>query len=259
MANYFYTDGNGQKQGTITGLLALALVMLSLGAVVGCGKSGSSALVGMWSREEGQSLRDIPADLELLKDGTGIVDTQGITWKTEGSRFYLTHPLKAEAWNYKISGSTLTLTSNDGQSTTYKKVTVQKQRDPSATTSNDGQSTTYEKVTVQKQRDPSATFTHIKMLARAVERYEVDMGQPPTTEQGLAALIDPPSDLRNPANWAGEYISRSVTNIDVWGNEIQYRSPGNNGRRFDIFSIGRDGIAGTDDDIGSWMSESDFR
>ena len=103
------------------------------------------------------------------------------------------------------------------------------------------------------------TYNYINVLRSAVERYEVDMGQPPTTEQGLAALIEPPSDLRNPGSWAGEYISRSATSTDVWGNEIQYRSPGENGRRFDIFSFGRDGIPGTDDDIGSWMLESEFR
>ena len=103
------------------------------------------------------------------------------------------------------------------------------------------------------------TYNYINVLKNAIERYEVDVGQPPTTEQGLAALIDPPSDLRNPANWAGEYISRSAVSTDVWGNEIQYRSPGEDKRRFDIFSVGPDGIAGTDDDIGSWMPESDFR
>jgi hypothetical protein len=58
--------------------------------------------------------------LELLKDGTGIVDNQGVTWKTQGSRFYLTAPWGAKAVDYKLSGSVLTFTDN-GTSTVYKR------------------------------------------------------------------------------------------------------------------------------------------
>jgi len=98
------------------------------------------ALAGKWvlERETGQQIDGLrfPAfDMELLKDGTGIqachssgipgdVWGRGFTYKTEGSRFYffLHHiTVGAGAWNYKISGSTLTLTNDDSQSVTYKK------------------------------------------------------------------------------------------------------------------------------------------
>jgi len=103
------------------------------------------------------------------------------------------------------------------------------------------------------------TYIYIRTLADAVNAYDYAVGQPPTTEQGLEALLVAPSDLRNPGAWSGPYLEAHATIRDVWGSDYQYRSPGENGRRFDIFSLGPDGIAGTDDDIGSWMSDSDFR
>jgi len=82
---------------------------------------GSKALVGRWALEPGQPTHGNVEDMELLKDGTGIVDGQGISWKVENDCFYVTHSLKAAAWGYKISGSTLTLTTDDGKNLTYKK------------------------------------------------------------------------------------------------------------------------------------------
>jgi len=72
-------------------------------------------------------------------------------------------------------------------------------------------------------------------------------------------LIYRPSDLTNPAAWEGPYLQERAGIIDPWGNEYQYMSPGRDGRRFDIWSFGPDGIPDTDDDIGSWMPASNFR
>jgi general secretion pathway protein G len=99
------------------------------------------------------------------------------------------------------------------------------------------------------QRD--AAFTYVKFLEGAVERYAIHMGRPPTTEEGLAALVTNPTES---ASWAGPYIRDNATNIDPWGNEYQYASPGpRTGREFEIWSFGPDGIDNTEDDIGSWM------
>ena len=92
-------------------------------------------------------------------------------------------------------------------------------------------------------------FVHVKILTAAVEQYTLDIGYPPTTEQGLAALVNPPGDLPNPAAWKGY----AFVQCDPWGNEYQYVCPGRNGGQFDIWSYGRDGKDGTEDDIGSWM------
>lgn len=86
--------------------------------LVSCG-GGDSALVGKWYLVEGPS-RNNPEDMELFKDKTAIVDkTGGVTWKTEKGVFYLSHPLMAASWSYKVSGSTLILTDDDGDNLVY--------------------------------------------------------------------------------------------------------------------------------------------
>ncbi len=41
--------------------------------------------------------------------------------------------------------------------------------------------------------------------------------------------------------------------IDPWGHAYQYRNPGkHNANGYDIYSMGLDGVVGTDDDIGNW-------
>ena len=67
--------------------------------------AADSSLVGRWYLREGQDTRNNPENMELLKDGTGIVDGTGITWKTENGRFYIFHPLKALARNYVVDAS----------------------------------------------------------------------------------------------------------------------------------------------------------
>jgi len=101
--------------------LGMLVMVLVIGmTVVGCG-GGSSALVGKWALEPGQPTRGNIEDMELLKDGTGIVDSTGVTWKVENGRFYVTATLGAESFGYNISGGTLTLTKDDGTSLKYKK------------------------------------------------------------------------------------------------------------------------------------------
>jgi len=90
-----------------------------IAVIMGC--SAGSALVGKWKLEEGQPTYNNIEDMELLKDGTGIVDGVGISWKVDKGRVYFTaSSLGAFAYDYKISGDILTLT-EDGKSLTYKK------------------------------------------------------------------------------------------------------------------------------------------
>ena len=95
-------------------------------------------------------------------------------------------------------------------------------------------------------------FNYVKTLELAIEAYANDVGHPPTTEQGIAALIECP-EIANPGDWGGPYIKSNATSRDPWGNEYQYASPGRDGRSFDVWSYGPDGIGNTDDDIGSWL------
>lgn len=88
-------------------------------SLVSCGGS-NSALVGKWYLVEGAG-KDMPDDVELLKDGTGFAFSQAITWKTEKNRLYITHPLLAMAFDYKMSGSRLDLATDKGEKFAYMK------------------------------------------------------------------------------------------------------------------------------------------
>lgn len=95
----------------------------------------------------------------------------------------------------------------------------------------------------------------IAAISSAVNLYRLDNIRYPTTEQGLSALVAPPSQPPLAQNWATNgYIDRLPT--DPWGQPYQYLSPGVHGE-FDIFTYGADaapGGTGADADIGSWMT-----
>ena len=89
----------------------------------------------------------------------------------------------------------------------------------------------------------------------ALEAYRINIGSFPTTSQGLDALQNAPTDLPNPAKWAGPYLKKGVP-ADPWGQSFQYASPGsNNADAPDIWSLGADGQDGTADDVTNWSEE----
>jgi general secretion pathway protein G len=93
----------------------------------------------------------------------------------------------------------------------------------------------------------------IAAIASAVNLYRLDNFRYPTTEQGLAALVNRPASDPVPENWAENgYMDRLP--VDPWGKPYQYLSPGVH-EDFDIFTYGANGVAGgtgADADIGSW-------
>jgi len=93
----------------------------------------------------------------------------------------------------------------------------------------------------------------ISTIMQALRLYRLDNLRYPTTEQGLMALVAPPTIAPAPPNWkAGGYLERLPK--DPWGNLYQYLNPGLRGE-IDVFSFGADGVAGgqgTDNDVGSW-------
>lgn len=91
--------------------------------------------------------------------------------------------------------------------------------------------------------------TQIEGFRAALQMYEMHNDRFPTTEQGLEALFREPT-TNPPPNWRGPYME-SIPD-DPWGNPYQYRSPGDEGRDYEIISFGPDGVEGTDDDIKSW-------
>ncbi|WP_353979819.1 type II secretion system major pseudopilin GspG [Salinicola endophyticus] len=94
----------------------------------------------------------------------------------------------------------------------------------------------------------------LSTLEQALDMYRLDNYRYPTTQQGLAALVSPPSSDPQPDNYReGGYIRRLPE--DPWGHSYHYASPGQHGR-VDLYSLGADdqpGGEGIDADIGNWM------
>jgi len=96
----------------------------------------------------------------------------------------------------------------------------------------------------------STARSQIELLGTALDSYRLDVGTYPTTEQGLQALRNEPSEVRN---WNGPYLARDIPK-DPWGNEYRYRYPGEHGD-YDLWSYGADGQPGGEGDsaeIRSW-------
>jgi general secretion pathway protein G len=105
----------------------------------------------------------------------------------------------------------------------------------------------------QEKAKVDQTNLYVKALSSALELYQAHVGRFPTTEQGLNALLNPPSDLPNPAKWSGPYLKDNAATEDPWGNPYQYVCPGTRTRDgFDVWSLGPDGADNTEDDIGNW-------
>lgn len=90
----------------------------------------------------------------------------------------------------------------------------------------------------------------IDSLGKALDQYRIDVGQYPSTEQGLVALN---KNLANHPKWAGPYLKKSVPD-DPWSKSYLYKSPGEHGD-FDLYTLGKDGQQGgvkEDEDVVSW-------
>ncbi len=83
----------------------------------------------------------------------------------------------------------------------------------------------------------------LRTISAALKMYRLDNGDYPTTEQGLAALTEKPTTGPIPANWSAEGYLAQVP-VDPWGRPYLYRSPGQNGKGFDLLSYGKDGKPG---------------
>jgi len=100
-----------------------------------------------------------------------------------------------------------------------------------------------------QQARETAAKTDISRISTALNAFEIDLGRYPTSDEGVAALVSPPTTAQGAPRSA--YIERLPT--DPWGNPYVYRFPGQrNPGGFDLFSAGADGREGTADDIGNW-------
>jgi general secretion pathway protein G len=92
---------------------------------------------------------------------------------------------------------------------------------------------------VGKARSKTAA-SQMKGIESALDRYRLDTGHYPTTDQGLAVLM---TNSSNTPGWDGPYMSSAVPN-DPWGKPYIYRSPGEGGKDYDLMTYGADGKPG---------------
>jgi general secretion pathway protein G len=92
-----------------------------------------------------------------------------------------------------------------------------------------------------------AASSQISRISMSVESFYLDTGNTPSS---LEELVDEPAGV---SGWNGPYIKNSLLK-DPWGQDYQYRVPGEHGD-FDIWSYGADRKQGGEDnnaDITSW-------
>lgn len=85
----------------------------------------------------------------------------------------------------------------------------------------------------------------ISSLELALDRYNLDNGYYPTTDQGLSALVQEPTTEPLPTNYnPGGYLKKKDIPKDPWGRDFLYTSPGSEGKEYDLVSLGADGAEG---------------
>ena len=96
-----------------------------------------------------------------------------------------------------------------------------------------------------------AANIQMKSFYGALQTYRLDIGRYPTTAQGLAALIEPPSEVAD--YWHGPYLDADAVPLDPWKAPYRYEQPADTRHGFALYSLGADGATGGEDydaDIG---------
>ena len=91
----------------------------------------------------------------------------------------------------------------------------------------------------------NAARTQLATFKTALEIYAADNGAPPTQEQGLAALVAPPTTPPVPTKWnPNGYLDSRTVPADPWGRPYAYICPGPEGIPYEIVCYGADGEEG---------------
>lgn len=90
-----------------------------------------------------------------------------------------------------------------------------------------------------------AAKIQLETVSHSLNYYQLDIGDYPTTAQGLKILWEAPPGV---ADWDGPYVRRPQQLNDPWGRPFLYVSPGAKAA-FELKSLGADGKdGGTGDD-----------
>ena len=95
-----------------------------------------------------------------------------------------------------------------------------------------------------------ASKAQMSSFKQALDLFRLDNGFYPQTQQGLEALLVPPTTGRDVGNFrTGGYLNSEVVPLDPWGNQYGYLS---DGMEYRIWSMGPDGRDNTPDDVQSY-------
>jgi len=88
----------------------------------------------------------------------------------------------------------------------------------------------------------------LQQIMTQLQIYETLNGAPPSTEQGLAALVNQPAGEPQPRRW--RQLMPQIPQ-DPWGINYHYRYPASRSKTssYDVFSSGKDRLPDTADDI----------
>lgn len=107
----------------------------------------------------------------------------------------------------------------------------------------------------REKAETQTAFVQIENLGTALDTFRLDVGRYPTTQEGLGALERRPAAVDR---WDGPYLKKAVP-ADPWGRPYFYRSPGEGGRPYDVYTYGADGAPGGEGanrDVSSWDGSS---
>jgi general secretion pathway protein G len=93
-------------------------------------------------------------------------------------------------------------------------------------------------------------------IANAIQKFRFDTGQYPEELADLTSREVPEYLEIDEDKWKGPYIEDVNSLKDPWENEYQYVTPGEiNEDSYDLWSNGKDGEEGTEDDLTNWTEE----
>lgn len=93
----------------------------------------------------------------------------------------------------------------------------------------------------QEVAEVQTAETQVKMLRGALLTYRLDIGQFPTTAQGLNALMAPPQEVAE--YWKGPYLNDAVP-LDPWRTPYRYEFPADTAQGYALYSLGADKAPG---------------
>ncbi len=92
-----------------------------------------------------------------------------------------------------------------------------------------------------------ATKANIKLVEGAIDLFRAQVGKYP---ESLQQLVQKPENETDAANWAGPYIKDAASLKDSWGQELNYKQPGDYNR--DSYDLSSPGEPGKNEEIANY-------